>query len=101
MTAQTAARFHESLSSRAQIGRSPAGGGTPARPPLGVSRYEFGTGHPDPGSYPYEELIDATARMIREDGAKALAYGDPLGYIGLRELVCHKYDLFEGLKIGP
>jgi DNA-binding transcriptional MocR family regulator len=90
MTAQTAARFYESLSSRAQIGRSPSGGGGVARPAPGVTRFDFGTGHPDPASYPYEELIEATARMIKEDGASALAYGDAQGYLGLRELVCHK-----------
>jgi 2-aminoadipate transaminase len=99
MTAATAARFEELLSSRAKIGW-----GAPGRAgaPLGAgSLYRFGGGLPDPASFPYEGLLDATARMLKEEGAEALTYGDPQGYIGLRELVCHKYDVFEGLKVTP
>lgn len=99
MTAQTAARFYELLSSRARIGRTPAGGGAPARP--APFRFDFGTGHPDPASFPYDELVEATARMLREVGVAALSYGEGQGYLGLRELICHKYELFEGLKVGP
>jgi 2-aminoadipate transaminase len=99
MTAATAARFEELLSSRAKIGW-----GTPGRagaPLGGGSLYRFGGGLPDPASFPYEGLLDATARVLKEEGAEALTYGDPQGYIGLRELVCHKYDVFEGLKVTP
>src|SRR5260370_11827142 len=39
--------------------------------------------------------------MIKAEGAEALTSGEPQGYRGLRELVCHKYGLFEGLKVGP
>src|SRR5262245_46465872 len=39
--------------------------------------------------------------MIKVEGAEALTYGDHLGYRGLRELVCHKYELFEGLRVRP
>ena len=39
--------------------------------------------------------------MMKEEGAQALNYGEPQGYRGLRELVCHKYALFEGLKVTP
>jgi DNA-binding transcriptional MocR family regulator len=63
--------------------------------------YEFGGGYPDPGSFPYRDLVDATARMMDAEGAAALTYGEPQGYTGLRELVCHKYELFEGLKVNP
>ena len=52
-------------------------------------------------SFPYDGLVEATARMMKAEGAQALTYGDPQGYKGLRELVCHKYGLFEGLKIAP
>lgn len=83
------------LSTRAVIGR--AAGGRPAtteRP-----RYSFAGGMPDPASFPYDELVAATERMMRAEGAEALTYGDPQGYPGLRELICHKYELFEGLKV--
>jgi DNA-binding transcriptional MocR family regulator len=63
--------------------------------------YEFGGGYPDPGSFPYRDLVDATARMMDVEGAAALTYGEPQGYTGLRELICHKYELFEGLKVAP
>jgi 2-aminoadipate transaminase len=89
--------FVELLSSRARIGW----GGPPGARALAKPVFEFGGGYPDPASFPYDGLIDATARMIRAEGAEALTYGDPQGYRGLRELVCHKYGLFEGLKVTP
>ena len=46
-------------------------------------------------------MIDATARMLKVEGDEAMTYGEAQGYRGLRELVCHKYDLFEGLKVDP
>jgi 2-aminoadipate transaminase len=89
--------FVELLSSRARIGW-----GVPAATrPVPNAEFEFGGGFPDPASFPYDGLVDATARMIKAEGAEALTYGDPQGYRGLRELVCHKYGLFEGLKVGP
>src|SRR5947207_13631443 len=63
--------------------------------------FEFGGGYPDPVSFPYEGMIEATAKMIAAEGAAAMTYGDPQGYIGLRELICHKYQLFEMMKTTP
>src|SRR5213594_1086574 len=63
--------------------------------------YEFGGGYPDPVSFPYEGMIEATAKMMAAEGAQAMTYGDPQGYIGLRELICHKYQLFEMMKTTP
>ena len=63
--------------------------------------YEFGGGKPDPGSFPYDEIVDATARMMKIEGDQALTYGEPLGYRGLRELLAHKYDHFENLQVSP
>ena len=89
--------FVELLSSRARIGW----GAPPAARPVTNALFEFGGGFPDPASFPYDGLVDATARMIKAEGAEALTYGEAQGYRGLRELVCHKYGLFEGLKVGP
>ena len=91
-------RFDDLLSTRARIGR-----GGPAAPtrPVVDALYEFGGGFPDPASFPYDGLVEATARMMKEEGAEALTYGDHQGYRGLRELVCHKYELFEGLRVTP
>jgi len=63
--------------------------------------YEFGGGYPDPVSFPYEGMIEATAKMMAAEGAQAMTYGDPQGYAGLRELICHKYQLFENMKATP
>lgn len=101
MSTTTAVDFRTLLSTRAQIGQSARGTIASATrtslPPL----YELGGGRPDPGSFPYDGLAEATTQMLKEVGADALTYGDPLGFSGLRDLVCHKYELFEGLKIAP
>src|SRR6266498_3569264 len=98
MATKPIARFDDLLSTRGRIGRD--GPAAPTRPVLNAL-YEFGGGFPDPASFPYEGVVEATARMIKVEGAEALTYGDHQGYRGLRELVCHKYDLFEGLKVAP
>src|SRR5256885_14272472 len=63
--------------------------------------FEFGGGYPDPVSFPYEGMIEATAKMMAAEGAQAMTYGEPQGYLGLRELICHKYQLFEMMKAAP
>ncbi len=97
MTTPTA-RFEHLLSSRARIGWGAPGA---AARPIASPRYEFGGGYPDPASFPYDDMVEATARMMKAEGAQALTYGDPQGYRGLRELVCHKYRVFEGLEVTP
>jgi 2-aminoadipate transaminase len=93
-------RWDDLLSSRAQIGWTgpKAGGGQRI---LTESLYEFGGGLPDPGSFPHDAMLAATARMLKEEGDAAMTYGEPQGYLGLRQLVCHKYELFEGLRVSP
>jgi 2-aminoadipate transaminase len=90
--------FVDLLSTRGRIGW----GGPVAtqRPPMNPT-YEFGGGFPDPVSFPYEGMIEATARMMAVEGAAAMTYGDPLGYRGLRELVCEKYERFESFTTSP
>jgi 2-aminoadipate transaminase len=98
MTPSNADAFESLLSSRARIGW-----GVPVatpRPSMTVL-YEFGGGYPDPASFPYEGMIEATADMLRAEGAAAMTYGEPQGYRGLRELICHKYELFEKMKADP
>ena len=90
--------FVDLLSSRGRIGW----GGPVAtqRPPMNPT-FEFGGGFPDPVSFPYEGMIEATARMMANEGAAAMTYGDPQGYRGLRELVCEKYERFESFSTTP
>lgn len=97
MSTSPVASFEPLLSIRARIGWGQA---APGRPVQHV-QYEFGAGYPDPASFPCDGIAEATARVMKLEGAQALTYGEHQGYRGLRELVCRKYDLFEGLKVGP
>src|SRR5216110_411899 len=98
MTTSPTARFEHLLSSRAGIRwGAPVATARPVAEPL----YEFGGGYPDPASFPYDDMVEATARMMKAEGAQALTYGDPQGYRGLRELVCYKYRVFEDLEVTP
>jgi len=90
--------FEPLLSRRARIGWGVAVA-TP-RPSMSAL-YEFGGGYPDPASFPYDGMVDATARMMKAEGAAAMTYGESQGYRGLRELICHKYERFEGFKAEP
>ena len=90
--------FESLLATRARIGW----GMSVATPrPSMHALYEFGGGYPDPASFPYDGMVEATARMIKEEGAAAMTYGEPQGYRGLRELICHKYERFEAFKVEP
>jgi len=95
MNAHASAAVDHLLSTRARL--APPATTRPVVDPL----FDFGAGQPDPGSFPYDDLVEATARVMKAEGAAALMYGEYQGYRPLRELVCHKYELFEGLKVTP
>jgi 2-aminoadipate transaminase len=48
--------------------------------------YNFGAGNPDPGSFPAQELAEATARVLQRDGDKLVLYPDQRGHAPLREI---------------
>src|SRR6266540_635770 len=98
MTAPTNPRLDPLLSTRARIGW---GASAPPARPVADAKFEFGGGHPDPSSFPYEGMVEATADVMKAEGAPALSYGEPQGYRGLRELAAHKYRLFENLEVSP
>ncbi len=60
----------------------------------------FAGGLPAPETFPKQELIDIVAKVINEDGDKALQYGTTEGDKRLRELICENY-VDEGFKITP
>jgi len=97
-TQKPTARFEEHLSSRARIGW---GGSVTTARPVAKPLFEFGGGFPDPASFPYDGLVEATRKMMDAEGADALTYGDPQGYRGLRELIVHKYKFYENLTVTP
>src|SRR5258705_7249547 len=98
MPTRTTRRLDRLLSARARIGW---GACAPPARPVADAKFEFGGGHPDPSSFPYEGMVEATADVMKAEGAPALSYGEPQGYKGLRELVAHKYRLFENLDVSP
>jgi 2-aminoadipate transaminase len=98
MTTSAGDPFESLLSRRARISWGVAVA-TP-RPSMSAL-YEFGGGYPDPVSFPYEGMIEATAGMMKAEGAAAMTYGEPQGYRALRELICTKYERFEGFKADP
>ena len=98
MTTPASDPFESLLSRRARIGWG-AAIATP-RPSMSAL-YEFGGGYPDPASFPYDGMVEATARMVKDEGAAAMTYGEPQGYRGLRELICTKYERFESFKTEP
>jgi 2-aminoadipate transaminase len=90
--------FESLLASRARIGW----GMSVATPRPSMSAlYEFGGGYPDPASFPYDGMVEATVRMMKDEGAAAMTYGEAQGYRGLRELICHKYERFEAFTAEP
>ena len=71
MTKSGSDSFELLLSSRARVGW----GVSVATPRPSMSAlYEFGGGYPDPASFPYEGMIEATADMIKAEGAAAMTY---------------------------
>jgi 2-aminoadipate transaminase len=90
--------FESLLAARARIGWGISV--ATARPSMSAL-YEFGGGYPDPASFPYEGMVEATSRMMKEEGAAAMTYGEPQGYRGLRELICRKYERFEAFTTEP
>jgi 2-aminoadipate transaminase len=76
----------------------PATAGAVKAPPAN-GRYRFAGGNPDPVSFPYDGLAAATAKVMAEDGAEALIYGEAQGFRPLRELIAKKYALYEQLEV--
>jgi 2-aminoadipate transaminase len=94
MAATGVDRYQQLLSQRAAKGPRPPMGG-------GAAKFRFSAGNPDPGSFPYQQLVQATADVLEVDGADALSYGAVYGHQPLREWVCHKLKVFENLDVSP
>jgi len=58
----------------------------------------FAGGLPSPDTFPKQELIDIVAKVINEEGDKALQYGTTEGDKKLRQLICENYQ-DEGFEI--
>lgn len=59
----------------------------------------FTYGLPDPGSFPVQELIQATARVLQREGRQALQYGNSRGFDGLLDVVVGRLARHEGIEV--
>lgn len=93
------ARFEGSLSERAKL--VPPGPAPAAQLGQRPALFDFGGGRPDPGSFPYAGLLEATRQVFDREGPEALTYGALPGYQGLKELICWKLRHFEQAEVTP
>lgn len=65
-------------------------------------RYNFGSGHNDPETFPVEALAAAAARVMKREGKSLSMYelgGSALGHAGLRRTVAEKLRRFRGVDV--
>jgi 2-aminoadipate transaminase len=74
--------------------------GAPARNP-NRPKYDFGTGFPDPGSFPMDGLHEALGRALKDKGRDLVLYPDPQGHPEMREFVVEKLSRERGMSIHP
>src|SRR5260221_14602597 len=76
----------------------------PAARWAGNAKYNFIGGHNDRSLVPVEGLIEATANVLRREGADLALYSlaqGPQGYLGLRQFVADKLARWRGISAGP
>ena len=74
---------------------------SPAPRWAGNAKYNFVGGHNDRSLIPIEGLIEATAAVLRREGADLALYSlaqGPQGYLGLRQFVAEKAGRWRGIK---
>ena len=74
--------------------------GTPQRN-VARPQYDFGTGFPDPESFPIEGLHEALGRALKEQGRDLVLYSDPQGHPEMRQLITEKLRRERGIVIHP
>jgi 2-aminoadipate transaminase len=60
----------------------------------------FAGGLPSPDVFPIEELVQASEKVLRENGSEALQYGLTEGLLPLREMICRRSARY-GINITP
>lgn len=62
-----------------------------------MEQYPFGSGRPDPASFPNRELAEAAMRILPEMGSELAQYPGSLGYAPLRKLMADRLKKREGV----
>ena len=62
-----------------------------------MENYPFGSGRPDPGSFPNRELGEAAMRILPEMGDELALYPGMLGYQPLRQVMADRLLQREGV----
>ena len=75
--------------------------GTPAAPRVERPKYDFGTGFPDPDSFPSKGLHEALGRALEEHGRDMVLYPDPQGFLPFREFIAEKLHRERGISVDP
>ena len=64
-----------------------------------MKTYPFGSGRPDPVSFPARALADAAARVVPELGAELSVYPGSLGYEPMRKVMSDRFERREGVAL--
>lgn len=75
-----------------------------AQPWGGFPPYNFIGGHGSPDEIPIEDLVESSARAIRQEGRELATYNmnsGPLGHAGLREFMVEKMAHYRGIQASP
>lgn len=64
-----------------------------------MSKYDFGSGRTDPGSFPTEALAQAASAAVRALGEELVRYPGDMGHQGLREVMAERESRREGVAV--
>ncbi len=64
-----------------------------------MATYDFGTGSPDPGSFPSAGVADAAVRVLERDGPSLVEYPGAMGFAPLREIAVERFRRANGVTI--
>ncbi len=76
----------------------PAGAATRNTSPV---KFDFGTGFPDPASFPLEGLHEALGRALKDKGRDLVKYPDVQGHPEARDFIVQKLARERGMSVRP
>jgi 2-aminoadipate transaminase len=61
--------------------------------------YDFGSGKPDPKTFPSEALAQAAQRVLLREGPSLASYPEARGYLPLREIAAARFERNHALRV--